>query len=183
MSYLRCLVWDLSEMSCFHVNLPSRVMPRYLTESLLGIVILLMVTWGQVCFRSVKVTRADLFSLILKPHLWNHFSIESRHRWRVNEVIIYRADGSEYLESRRQTTDLPTPLTRSRRVRTAPKSKGCEDDIHLTLHTEFWSVPSQREEDVMPRETSALHPSSSGSQLSTYRPSDPSIGRKTHHKL
>ena len=28
------------------------------------------------------------FSLILKPHLWNHFSIESRPRWRVDEAII-----------------------------------------------------------------------------------------------
>ena len=28
------------------------------------------------------------FSLILKPHLWNHFSIESRSRWRVDEAII-----------------------------------------------------------------------------------------------
>ena len=29
-----------------------------------------------------------IFSLILKPHLWNHFSIESRPRWRVDEAII-----------------------------------------------------------------------------------------------
>ena len=28
------------------------------------------------------------FSLILKPHLWNHFSIESRLRWRVDKTII-----------------------------------------------------------------------------------------------
>ena len=28
-----------------------------------------------------------IFSLILKPHLWNHFSIESRPRWRVDEAI------------------------------------------------------------------------------------------------
>ena len=28
------------------------------------------------------------FSLILKPHLWNHFFIESRPRWRVDEAII-----------------------------------------------------------------------------------------------
>ena len=28
------------------------------------------------------------FSLILKPHLWNHFSIESRPRWRVDQAII-----------------------------------------------------------------------------------------------
>ena len=63
-------------------------MPRYLTESWLGIVILLMVTRGQVCLRSVKVTRVDLFSLILKPHFWNHFSIESRPRWRVEDAIM-----------------------------------------------------------------------------------------------
>ena len=43
---------------------------------------------GQVCFRSVKVTCVDFFSLILKPHLWNHFFIESRPRWRVDEAII-----------------------------------------------------------------------------------------------
>ena len=30
----------------------------------------------------------DFFSLILKPHLWNHFSIESRPRWRVDQAII-----------------------------------------------------------------------------------------------
>ena len=40
------------------------------------------------CLRSVKVTCVDFFSLILKPHLWNHFSIESRPRWRVDEAII-----------------------------------------------------------------------------------------------
>ena len=28
------------------------------------------------------------FSLILKPHLWNHFSIESRPRWTGDEAII-----------------------------------------------------------------------------------------------
>ena len=28
------------------------------------------------------------FSLILKPHLWNHSSIESKLRWRVDEAII-----------------------------------------------------------------------------------------------
>ena len=42
----------------------------------------------KVCFRSVNVTWVDFFSLILKPHLWNHFSIESRYRWRVDEAII-----------------------------------------------------------------------------------------------
>ena len=64
-------------------------MPRYLTVSLLGTVILLMETCGQVCFRSVKVTCVDfIFSLILKPHSWNHFSIESRPHWRVDEAII-----------------------------------------------------------------------------------------------
>ena len=50
-------------------------MPRYLIVSLLGTVILLMETCGQVRFRSVKVTCVDFFSLILKPHLWNHFSV------------------------------------------------------------------------------------------------------------
>ena len=54
-------------MRCFHVNLLSRFMPRYLTVSLLGTVILLMDTCGQVCFGSVKVTCVDSFSLILKP--------------------------------------------------------------------------------------------------------------------
>ena len=72
---LSCL--DLSTMCCFHVNLLSRVMPSYLTVSLLGTVILLIETCRQVCFRSVYITCVDVFSLILKPHLWNHFSIES----------------------------------------------------------------------------------------------------------
>ena len=62
-------------------------MPRYLTVSLLETVILLMETCGQVCFRSVKITCVDFFSLILKPHFWNHFSMESRLRWRVDEAI------------------------------------------------------------------------------------------------
>ena len=60
--------------------------------SLSGTVILLMVTCGQACFRNVKVTCVDFFSLILKPHLWNHFSIESRPRWRVDEAIIMAWD-------------------------------------------------------------------------------------------
>ena len=63
-------------------------MPRYLTVSLLGTVIFLMETSGQICFCSVKVTCVDFFSLILKPHLWNHFSIESRPRWRVDEAVV-----------------------------------------------------------------------------------------------
>lgn len=63
-------------------------MSRYLIESPLGVMTLLMVTWGQVFFRSVKVTCADLSSLILIPHLWNHFSIEPRPRWRVEEGFI-----------------------------------------------------------------------------------------------
>ena len=63
-------------------------MPKYLTVSLIGTVILLMETCGQICFRSVKVTCVDIFSLILKPHLWNHFSIELTLRWRVDEAII-----------------------------------------------------------------------------------------------
>ena len=37
---LSCLA--LSTMCCFHANLLSRVMPRYLTVSLLGTVIFLM---------------------------------------------------------------------------------------------------------------------------------------------
>ena len=36
----------------------------------------------------MKVTCVDFFSLILKPHLWNHFSIESSPRWRVDQAII-----------------------------------------------------------------------------------------------
>ena len=36
----------------------------------------------------MKVTCVDFFSLILKPHLWNHFSIESRPRWRADQAII-----------------------------------------------------------------------------------------------
>ena len=47
---------------------------RYLTESLLETVILLIVICGKVCFCSVKVTCVDFFSLVLKSHLWNHFS-------------------------------------------------------------------------------------------------------------
>ena len=36
----------------------------------------------------MKVTYVDFFSLILKLHLWNHFYIESRPRWRVDQAII-----------------------------------------------------------------------------------------------
>ena len=35
----------------------------------------------------MKVTCQDFFSFILKPHFLNHFSMESRLRWRVNEAI------------------------------------------------------------------------------------------------
>ena len=59
-----CFVF--SEIYFFQVSLLSRVMPRYLTESLLGIIALLMVTWGQVCFRSVKVTWEDFFFVYFK---------------------------------------------------------------------------------------------------------------------
>ena len=41
-----------------------------------------MVTRGQVCFRSVKVTWLDLSSFILKRRLRNHFSIESIYKNR-----------------------------------------------------------------------------------------------------
>ena len=75
-------------MCRFHVILLSRIMPRYLTVSLFGIGILFMVTCGQDCFRSVKVIRLDLFPFILKRYLWNHFSIESKPRWRVEEAIV-----------------------------------------------------------------------------------------------
>ena len=77
-------------MMCrFHVILLSRIMPRYLTESLFGIGILIfMVTCGQDCFRSVKVIWLDLFLFILKRHLCNHFSIESRPRWEVEEELL-----------------------------------------------------------------------------------------------
>ena len=51
-----------------------------------------MATRGQDCFRSVKVIWLDLFSFILKCHLCNEFSIESRPRWNVEEAII----GSEW---------------------------------------------------------------------------------------
>ena len=27
------------------------------------------------------------FSFILKPHFWNHISMGSRHRWKVDEAI------------------------------------------------------------------------------------------------
>ena len=48
----------------------------------------------------MKVTCVDFFSLILKPHLWNHFSIESRPRWRVDQAIIGLAwDGNSAVSS------------------------------------------------------------------------------------
>ena len=62
-------------------------MPRYLTESLLGIIVLLMVTWGAGLFSAREGYMGGFFSFILKPHFWNHFSMESRLRWRVDEAI------------------------------------------------------------------------------------------------
>ena len=48
----------------------------------------------------MKVTCVDFFSLILKPHLWNHFSIESRPRLRVDQAIIGLAwDGNSAVSS------------------------------------------------------------------------------------
>ena len=43
--------------------------------------------WGGL-FLQREGYMCGIFSLILKPHLWNHFSIESRPRWRVDEAII-----------------------------------------------------------------------------------------------
>ena len=34
----------------------------------------------------------DLFSFILNYHLWNHFSIESRPHWRVEDHAIIGSD-------------------------------------------------------------------------------------------
>ena len=109
---LSCL--DLSTICCFHVNLLSRVMPRYLTVSLLGTVILLMETCGQVCFRNVKVTCVDYFSLILKLHLWNHFSIEPRPRWREDEAVVGLAwDANSAVSSANVAMVIPVDIGRS----------------------------------------------------------------------
>ena len=35
----------------------------------------------------MKITWEDFFSFILKPYFWNHFSMELRLRWRVDEAI------------------------------------------------------------------------------------------------
>ena len=43
---------------------------------------------GRFVFAAWRLYVWIFFLLILKPHLWNHFSIESRPRWRVDEVII-----------------------------------------------------------------------------------------------
>ena len=64
-------------------------MPRYLSDCVF--VGNCYIVNGDLCaglFSQRKVTCVDFFSLILKPHLWNHFSIESRPRWRVDEAII-----------------------------------------------------------------------------------------------
>ena len=39
-------------------------------------------------FSQSEACMCGFFSLILKPHLWNHFSIESRPRRRMDEAII-----------------------------------------------------------------------------------------------
>ena len=72
---------------CVHVNLLSRFMPRYLPKSLLRIVKLLVVTYGQVCFRSVKVTCVDLFSLICEIYFFNFVSLCQNHI-ECNESVI-----------------------------------------------------------------------------------------------
>ena len=75
-------------------------MPR--TVSLLGTVILLMVTF------------VDFFSLILKPHLWNHFSIESRPRWRVDEAVVGLAwDANSAVSSANVAMVIPVDIGKS----------------------------------------------------------------------
>ena len=89
-------------------------MPRYLTVSLLGTVILLIETCGQVCFCRVMVTCVDFFSLILKRHLWNHLSIESRPRWRVDEVVVGLAwDANSAVSSANVAMVIPVDIGRS----------------------------------------------------------------------
>ena len=82
-------------------------MPTYLTVSLLGTVILLMESCGQVCC-------VDFFSLILKPYLWNHFSIESRPRWRLDEAVVVLAwDANSAVSSANVAMIIPVDIGRS----------------------------------------------------------------------
>ena len=104
-----------------------------------------------------------------------------RGRW--NNTDSYRTDVNEHVGSRRQTTGSPALSTRSRPSRTIPTSEWSVGNMQLTHHTEFWSVPSQRGEDVTSRKTSALHPARLDSQT-VYVPSfELSIGPRTHHKF
>ena len=54
------------------------------------------------------------FSLILKPHLWNHFSIESRPRWRVDEAVVRLAwDANSAVSSANVAMVIPVDIGKS----------------------------------------------------------------------
>ena len=68
-------------MCCFHVNLLSRVMSSYLF--LLGAVILLMETCGQVCFSGLNVT-LKIRLIDLSSKIFPLVFIESLKMWMSN---------------------------------------------------------------------------------------------------
>ena len=81
------LLTSVGLICSFHVNLLSSYSPRYLTESLIGIMKLLQVTGVQFSLHRANVLCVDLFSFILNRHLWNHCSKVSRFRRRDVDAI------------------------------------------------------------------------------------------------
>jgi hypothetical protein len=73
---------------CFHVNLLSIVIPRYLIYVFRGIWISLMVTSGVEFFRRVKVMEQDLFSFILIRHFSNQVYRVLKWYWRSDAALL-----------------------------------------------------------------------------------------------
>jgi hypothetical protein len=72
---------------CFHVNLLSIVIPRYLISVFRGIWISLMVTSGSKLFQRAKVMEQDLFSFILIRHFSDQVCRVLRWYWRSDAAL------------------------------------------------------------------------------------------------
>jgi hypothetical protein len=73
---------------CFHVNLLSIFIPRYLISVFRGIWISLMVMSGVELFRRVKFMEQDLFSFILMRHFSNQVCRVLRWYWRSDAAVL-----------------------------------------------------------------------------------------------
>lgn len=75
-------MWD------FHVGLPSKCTPRYLTLFCCGNSRPSMVTTAYCSFLRLKLTCTDLVALTIIFHLVNHWKTTLRLFWRALDVYI-----------------------------------------------------------------------------------------------